>query len=150
MGALGHLGWHVWGVVLEHDTAAGLREFAMNAMKQARSLDPLQPSMWRVHRLYSLSLALLWLLGALVDLVFTAIRAPRRVLASLALLQTLFWTLAFIPFAFVDPVIQPLIFVGGAVPLHGIAYLTLTAPAGTDTSPEAASDPETDPEADPV
>lgn len=132
LGALGHLGWHVWGIVLENDTAAGLREFAMNAMKQAQSPDPLRPTMWRVYRLYSSSLALLWLLGGLVDFVVVALRAPRRILASLALLQTVFWTLAFIPFALVDPVIQPLVVVAGAVPLHGIAYMTAAAEAERD------------------
>lgn len=127
LGALGHLGWHVWGVVLENDTSAGLREFAMNAMKQAQSPDPLRPSMWRTYRLYSVSMALLWLLGGLMDVVFAATDAPRKVLADLTLLQTVFWTLAFVPFALVDPVIQPLLVVAGAVPLHGIAHMTLSA-----------------------
>lgn len=126
---LGHLGYHVWGVVLENDFAGGLREFGMQAMKQAQSPDPLRPSMWRVYRVYSVSLAFLFLLGGLVD--FTAARSavPHSVKSSLALLQTIFWTAAFVPFALVDPVIQPLMVVAMAVPLHGIAYITAEAAA---------------------
>lgn len=127
LGGLAHLGIHVWGFVLENDTAGGLRAFAMDAMKQARSPDPLRPSMWRQFRLYSASLALLFLFAGLVDVILVALAAPRRVVASVTLLQTVFWTVAFIPFAFVDPVLQPLAVVAVAVPLHGIAYLTAAA-----------------------
>ena len=128
LGGLGHLGYHLWGLVLENDVAGGLREFAMGAMKQAQSPDFLRPSMWTVYRLYSVSMALLWIFGGLVDLVFALKDTPREVRARLALLQTVFWTVAFVPYAFIDPVIQPLMVVAVAVPLHGIAYLTATAP----------------------
>lgn len=121
---LGQLGDHVWGLVLENDMAGGLRDFAMQAMKQAQSPDPLRPSMWRVYRLYSVSLALLFFFSGLVDLVFARIDVPHAARSTLALVQTVFWTVAFIPFALVDPVIQPLVVVALAVPLHGIAYLT--------------------------
>ncbi|MDX1647034.1 MAG: hypothetical protein R3304_07810 [Longimicrobiales bacterium] len=130
LGGLAHLTWHVWGVVMERDTAAGLRAFAMNAMKQAQSPDPLRPTLWRVYRLYSASLALLWTFAGLTDVVMAAVDAPRRILASLSLLQTVFWTAAFVPFAFMDPVIQPLAVVAVAVPLHGIAYVLLSGSAG--------------------
>ena len=123
---LAHLGWHVWGVVLENDTSAGLRAFAMDAMKQAQSPDPLRPSMWRTYRVFSASLALLWLFAGVVDVVFAFLDVPTRVLGILALLQTTFWTVAFVPYAFVDPVLQPLVVVALSVPLHGIAYMALS------------------------
>lgn len=124
LGGAAHLTYHVWGVILENDSSGGLREFAMNAMKQAQSPDPLRPTMWRLYRTFSASLGLLFLLGGIMDLMLAAIDAPRRVLSATALTQTLFWTAAFIPFALIDPVIQPLAVVAIAVPLHGIAYIT--------------------------
>lgn len=127
VGGLTHLGYHVWGLVLENDISGGLREFAVNAMKQARSPNPLQPTLWRVFRLYSVSLGLLFLFAGIVDVVFAFSDVERRVRSTLALVQTLFWTAVFVPFAFVDPVILPLVFVALAVPLHGIAYVTAAA-----------------------
>ncbi len=47
-----------------------------------------------------------------------------QVLRSYALLGTVFWTAAFIAFAFVDPVIQPIVVAAIAVPLHALAWLT--------------------------
>ena len=130
LGGLSHLTWHVWGLVLENETAAGLREFAMNAMKQAQSPDPLRPSMWSSYRLFSVSTGMLWILGGLLDVVFVTVDAPRRILGVLALVQTVFWTVAFAAYAFLDPLIQPLLVVAGAVPLHGIAYMVIASPAG--------------------
>lgn len=127
LGGVAHLGYHVWGLVLENDVSGGLREFAMQAMKQAQSPDPLRPSLWRVFRLFSVSLGLLWLFAGIVDLVAALGDVPHRVRSMLSLAQTVFWTVAFVPFAFVDPVIQPMIVVGLAVPLHGIAYITAEA-----------------------
>lgn len=132
VGALGQLGYHVWGLVLENDVSGGLREFAMQAMKQAQSPDPLRPSLWRVFRLYSVSLALLWLFAGVVDLAAAFSDVPNGVRTGLSLIQTVFWTLAFVPFALVDPVIQPLVVVAVAVPLHGIAYITAEAAARED------------------
>lgn len=134
LGGLGHLGYHVWGLVLENDVSGGLREFAMQAMKQAQSPDPLRPSLWRVFRLYSTSFALLLLFAGVVDLAAAFGNVPDRIRSGLSLLQTVFWTLAFVPFAFVDPVIQPLAVVGLAVPLHGIAYITAEAVVREDES----------------
>lgn len=127
VGGLGQLALHVWDFVLENRTSAGLWEFAMNAMKQARTPDLLRPSMWRLFRLYGVGLSLLWLFAGIVDLVLALSTTPRRLVATLALIQTVFWTLAFVPFAFVDPVELPLLVVSVAVPLHGIAYLTAAA-----------------------
>lgn len=124
VGGLAHLGYHTWAFLLENRTAAGFWEFAMNAMKQATSPDLLRPSMWRLFRLYGVGMGLLWVFAGLVDLVLAFSRAPGRLLARLSFLQTAFWTLAFIPFAFVDPVAGPLAIVAMAVPLHGIAYMT--------------------------
>ncbi|MBT8487760.1 MAG: hypothetical protein KJO65_02920 [Gemmatimonadetes bacterium] len=134
---LGHLTYHTWGLILENDVSGGLREFAMQAMKQAQSPDPLRPSLWRVFRLYSSSLALLFLFAGIVDLAAAFGDVPHRVQRGIALLQTVFWTVAFIPFAFVDPVIQPLIVVGLAVPLHGIAYITAEVAEREDDSERA-------------
>jgi len=124
---LAHMSAHVWGFVLENGFG-GLRAFAMNAMKQAHSADPLQPSMWRQFRMFSVSFGLLLFFAGLVDLVLAHIRADLAVVRAFALFGTLFWTAAFIPFAFVDPVIQPIVVALIAVPLHGITYLTAANP----------------------
>ena len=122
---LAHTTAHVWTFVLENGIG-GLREFAMNAMKQARSPDPLMTSMWRQLRMFSVSFSLLLFFTGGMDLLFSRIEAPRRVLAHVALFGTVFWTVAFIPFAFVDPVIQSIVVAFIAVPLHAIAYVTAT------------------------
>jgi len=122
---LAHTTGHVWTFVLENGIG-GLREFAMNAMKQARSPDPLTPSMWRQFRMFSVSFSLLLFFTGGLNILISRIEAPRRVLAHVALFGTVFWTLAFIPFAFVDPVIQSIVVAFIAVPLHAIAYVAAT------------------------
>ena len=123
---LAHMAAHTWTFVLENGIG-GLREFAMNAMKQARSSDPLTPSMWRLFRMLSVSFGLLLIFTGAANVVLVWTRAPLHTLRAFALFGTVFWTLAFVPFAFVDPVIQPLVAAAVAVPLHGIAYLTAAA-----------------------
>ena len=118
-----HTGVHVWTFVLENGLV-GQREFAMNAMKQASSLQPLRPTMWTMFRSFSVSFALLLLFSGSVGFVLTWIGSSPRVLRSYALLGTVFWTAAFIPFAFVDPVILPTVTAAIAVPLHALAWLT--------------------------
>ena len=125
---LAHTAAHVWAFVLENGIG-GLRQFAMNAMKQARSPDPLTPSMWRQFRMFSVSFSLLLFFSGALDLLFALTDAPRRVLGNVALFGTVFWTIAFIPYAFVDPVIQSIVVASIAVPLHAIAYLAATLPA---------------------
>jgi hypothetical protein len=120
---LAHMSAHVWVYVLE-EGISGQHAFAVNAMKQAFSLDPLQPSMWRQFRVFSVSFGLLLLFTGLVDVALAWTNADPRTLRTVSLLATVFWTLAFIPYAFVDPVIQPIVVTIVAVPLHGIAYLT--------------------------
>lgn len=105
---LAHTMYHVWTFVLENGVG-GLREFAMNAMKQARSPDPLTPSMWRQFRMFSVSFGLLLFFSGGMNLLLSRITVSRAVLAHVALFGTLFWTIAFIPFAFVDPVIQSIV-----------------------------------------
>lgn len=122
---LAHTAVHVWTFVLENGTG-GLRLFAVNAMKQVRSPDPLTPSMWRQFRMFSVSFSLLLFFTGAMDLLFARMEAPRRVLANVALFGTVFWTVAFIPYAFVDPVIQSIVIAAIAVPLHAIAYLAAT------------------------
>lgn len=121
--ALAHTAAHVWTLVLENGIV-GLEQFAMNAMKQAGSTDPLTPSLWRTHRMLSASFSLFLLFAGGVNVILAWIDAPRQVMRALTLFGTVFWTLAFIPLAFVDPVIQPILIVMVAVPLHAIAYLT--------------------------
>lgn len=120
-----HTAMHVWTFVLENGIG-GLREFAVNAMKQAQSPDPLMPSMWRQFRMYSVSFGLLLFLAGSINLLFARTDIPRRFQANVALLGTVLWTIAFIPYAFVDPVIQSIVVAFIAVPLHAIAYLTAT------------------------
>ena len=120
---LTHTGAHVWTFVLENGMV-GLREFAMNAMKQAQSADPLSPSLWRLMRTFSVSFSLLLLFVGSANILLAWTRAPARTLRVFSLFCTVFWTIAFVPFAFIDPVIQPIIVSAVAVPLHALAYLT--------------------------
>ena len=96
----------------------------MNAMKQAYSLDPLQPSMWTTFLAFSVSTSLLPLFSGAVGITLAWIASPPRILRGYALLGTVFWTAAFIPFAFLHPVVQPIVVAAIAVPLHALAWLT--------------------------
>ena len=118
-----HTGVHVWTFVLENGIL-GQREFAMNAMKQATSLDPLQPSMWTTFRAFSVSFSLLLLFSGSTAVMLAWVGSPPGILRSFALFGTVFWTAAFIPYAFVDPVIQSIVVAVIAVPLHALAWLT--------------------------
>lgn len=80
--------------------------------------------MWLQFRMYSVSFGLMLFLAGSIDLLFARSDVPRRFQANIALLGTVFWTIAFIPYAFVDPVIQSIVVAFIAVPLHAIAYLT--------------------------
>lgn len=118
-----HMVAHVWTFVLENGMV-GQRDFAMNAMLQTLSTDPLQPSMWRIFKSFSVSFGLLLVFAGAVDVVLAWTDAAARTLRACSLLGTVFWTLAFIPYAFIDPVIQPILVAIVAVPLHGIAFVT--------------------------
>jgi len=128
---LAHLAAHTWGFVLENGMV-GLREFAMNAMQQARSLDPLTPSLWRQFRLFSVSFGLLLLFAGAVNFLIASKSTGIETIRNYGLFATVFWTAAFIPFAFIDPVIQAIVVAVVAVPLHGIAYLTASQQAESD------------------
>lgn len=121
--ALAHTTAHVWSFVLENEMY-GMREFAMNAMKQAQSTEPLRPTMWGQFRAMSMGFGLLLLFAGLTDIVLAWSRAPHRTLAAFSLLATAFWTVAFGLFAFVEPVLQGILVCVVAVPLHAIAYTT--------------------------
>jgi hypothetical protein len=116
---------HVWGVALEH-SMVGQRAFAMEAMKQAFFLEPLQPSLWRRHRMLSVSLGLFYVFAGAVPSILAWLRAELRVLSAMALFGMVFWTLTFVPYAFFDPVALPLVTAAIAVPLHGTVWLTAT------------------------
>ena len=122
---LAQLGWHLWAVVFEH-AMVGQREFAMNAMKQAFLLEPLQPSLWRRHRMLSVSLGLFFTFAGAMPLLLASVRAEPRVIAAFGLFGSVFWALVFLPYAFFDPVALPLATVALAVPLHGTIWLTAT------------------------
>ena len=96
-----HSGVHVWMFVLENGLV-GQREFAMKAMKQAYSLEPLQPTMWTTFRAFSVSFSLLLLFSGSVGVMLSWIGSSPRVLRSYALLGTVFWTAAFVPFVVVE------------------------------------------------
>jgi hypothetical protein len=76
--------------------------------------------------MFSVSFSLLLVFGGALDVTFAFLRLPASTLRVLALVGTVFWTVAFVPFAFVDPVIQGIVVAAVAVPLHAIAYLTAT------------------------
>jgi hypothetical protein len=137
--AVAHGAVHVWVFVLENGFF-GMREFAMNAMKQAESSDPLNPTLWRQFRMFSVSFALLLAFTGAVNVVLAWTSASADVIRSFSLLGTVFWTVAFGLFAFVDPVLQGILVAAIAVPLHGIAYVTAeqamaTGRDGTDGRP---------------
>lgn len=136
---LAHAAAHVWTFVLENGMV-GLREFAMNAMKQAQSPDPLRPSLWRQFRLFSVSFSLLLLFAGSVNFLLAWTRAPLDFVRTFTLFATVFWTLAFIPFAFVDPVIQSIVVAAVAVPLHAIAFVTADFSARDGEAPPADPD----------
>ena len=121
--AIAHGIAHVWSFVMENEMY-GMREFAMNAMKQAQSTEPLRPSMWRQFRAMSMGFGLLLLFAGMVDIVLAWTGTANRTLAALSLLATAFWTVAFGLFAFVEPVLQGVLVCVVAVPLHAIAYTT--------------------------
>ena len=123
LAALAHGIAHVWMFVLENGFY-GMREFAMNAMKQGSSIDPLRPSMWRQFRMFSVGFGLLLVLAGAVDVLLARTSIPAPALRSLALFFTVFWTVAFGLFAFVEPVLQAILVCAVAVPLHAIAYVT--------------------------
>lgn len=131
LAGLAHATAHVWLFVLENEFY-GYREFAMNAMKQAESLDPLRPSMWRQFRMFSVGYGLLLGFAGVVDIVLARTAAQSSVLKSVALLGTVFWTIAFGLFAFVDPILQAILVSAVAVPLHAIAYVTADHEARVD------------------
>jgi hypothetical protein len=81
---LAHTGAHVWTFVLENGMV-GLREFAMNAMKQAQSTDPLSPSLWRLMRTFSLSFSLLLLFVGSANILLAWTHAPARTLSAFSL-----------------------------------------------------------------
>ena len=122
---LAHFAAHTWIFVLENGMV-GQRDFAMNAMRQAISPDPLQPSMWRLFRSFSVSFGLLLLFAGAVDVLLAWTGAAGRTLKTVSLFQTVFWTAAFIPYAFIDPVMQPIVVAMVADPMHGAAYLSAT------------------------
>lgn len=128
------LALHVWGVVLEQ-AMVGQRAFAMEAMKQAFFPEPLQPSLWRRHRMLSVSLGLFYVFAGLVPCALAWLHVEARVLSVLALFGTVFWTLTFVPYAFFDPVALPLATAAIAVPLHGTTWLTATLRHMEGTNP---------------
>ena len=123
LGTAAHATAHVWLFVLENEFY-GLREFAMNAMKQAESPDPLRPSLWRQFRMFSVGFGLLMAFTGVADLILAGSSVENRTRRAFALMSTVFWTVAFGLFAFVEPVLQALLVSAVAVPLHGIAYVT--------------------------
>ena len=127
--AAAHATAHVWLFVLENEFY-GLREFAMNAMKQAESPDPMRPSLWRQFRMFSVGFGLLLAFTGLTTVLMAGERTEDATRRSFALLSTVFWTVAFGLFAFVDPVLQALLVSAVAVPLFGIAYVTAERAAG--------------------
>ena len=121
--AAAHATAHIWLFVLENEFY-GLREFAMNAMKQAESPDPMRPSLWRQFRMFSVGFGLLLAFTGLTTVLMAGERTTGETRRSFALLSTVFWTVAFGLFAFVDPVLQALLVSAVAVPLYGIAHVT--------------------------
>ena len=131
--AIAHGIAHVWSFVMENEMY-GMREFAMNAMKQAQSTEPLRPSLWRQFRAMSMGFGLLLLFAGMVDIVLAWTGAANRTLAAFSLLATAFWTVAFGLFAFVEPVLQGVLVCVVAVPLHAIAYTTAEQAAREEAS----------------
>ncbi len=126
-GAALHVYAHVSTFVLEQGLL-GQREFAMRAMKQAVSADaPLQPDMWRLMAAYSGGLGLLLLFAAAVTGLMAWLPAPSRVLRAFALVSTVFWTASFGFYAFVAPVMVPLLVSAGAAALCGTTWLAAAA-----------------------
>lgn len=123
LSGVAQLGVHVWSFVLENGMI-GRREFAMEAMKQALGPDPLLPSMWQLFRTFSASFGLLLVFAGVIDVILAWTAPPPRVIKAVAIAGTLFWTVAFVPYAFLDPVLRTLLIAIVAVPLHAVVFLT--------------------------
>jgi hypothetical protein len=80
--------------------------------------------MWTTFRAFSVSFSLLLLFSGSTAVMLAWVGSPPRILRSFALFGTVFWTAAFIPYAFVDPVIKSIVVAVIAVPLHALAWLT--------------------------
>jgi hypothetical protein len=131
---LAHATAHIWLFLLENELY-GMREFAVDAMKQAESLDPLRPSLWTQFRLFSAGYGLLLFFTGVGNLLLWWTRVPAETLRVFTLLETVFWTFAFGLFAFLDPVLQPIVVAAVAVPLHAVAFLTADWELRTTTRP---------------
>ncbi|MEM7415255.1 MAG: hypothetical protein AAF389_07150 [Gemmatimonadota bacterium] len=131
LAGLTQMGWHVWRLVLENGMI-GLLEFAANAMRQARSLDPMRPTLWSQFRLFSVGLGLLYLFAGAVNLLLATADTDEGLLRRYALFATGFWTLAFVPFTLVDPIVQAWVVAAFAVPLHGSAVLVSGEPDSSE------------------
>ena len=129
-----HVAMHVWSFVLENELI-GLRDFASDAMKQAISFGPLRPSLWHEFNLYSISFAMLLVFAGVVDMGVAALRAEPRLVRATGLLGTVFWTAAFVPFAFFYPVLTAIVAAGVAVPLHALVYTTASLDLGSAPRP---------------
>jgi len=70
------------------------------------------------------SFSLLLLFAGSVNLLLATRRTSHSTQRDYALLATIFWTAAFVPFALIDPVIQAIAVTMVGVPLHAIAWLT--------------------------
>jgi len=123
LAGLTHGGLHVWSFVLERGIDIQ-QEFAVTAMKQSFSPDPLRPSLWREMRMLSVSFGLFLVFAGFVPVSLAWIDAPGRTVRTIALFGTLFWTVTFGLYAFLDPVLGPLLIAACAVPLHALAWLT--------------------------
>jgi hypothetical protein len=134
LAGLAHSTAHLWYYVLEHDLIG--RRFVVEAMKQASSADPLNPSLWRQFRAFSMGFALLFYFTGVGNLLLLWTKVPMETLRVFTLLETVFWTLAFGLFAFVDPVIQPIVVTAVAVALHGIAFVTAHQETKTGFDPD--------------
>ena len=64
--------------------------------------------------MFSVSFGLFFFFAGSVNVLLAWNSAPVRLVRTYALFATAFWTIAFVPFAFVDPVAQPLVGVEGA------------------------------------
>ena len=117
---------HLWSYALGHELV-GLRELAMEAMRQARTTEPLAPSLWQIFRANGVTVGLLTGFLGVVPLLLAGPGAAPELRSSYAVAATVLWTVAFLLIALSDPVLLPMLTAGLAVPLHGLVYVTSEA-----------------------
>jgi len=79
-------------------------------------------SMWEILQMFSLSFSLLLLFTGLINLVLDRLELSAAAFRKITVTNLSLWLLGLISFAFLHPVIQPLLIAGVAGVLYGLSW----------------------------